>query len=98
MKAIITLLSVILYIHKSDSIFDQNFIPSHIPANTFDGDPGQPLFLTPHIESGHIDEARELSRVNGLPNAPNLTSYSGFLTVNKQYNSNMFFWYFPAMV
>lgn len=25
-----------------------------------------------------------------------LPSYSGYLTVNKQYNSNLFFWFFPA--
>ncbi|XP_006896197.1 PREDICTED: probable serine carboxypeptidase CPVL [Elephantulus edwardii] len=26
----------------------------------------------------------------------NLTSYSGYITVDKKYNSNLFFWFFPA--
>ncbi|XP_063054561.1 probable serine carboxypeptidase CPVL [Engraulis encrasicolus] len=59
------------------------------------GDPGKPLFLTPYLEQGNIDEARRLSLVGPLPGA-NVKSYSGYLTVNKKYNSNMFFWFFPA--
>lgn len=31
-----------------------------------------------------------------LPGA-NVKSYSGYLTVNKEYNSNLFFWFFPAL-
>lgn len=58
----------------------------------------EPLFLTPYIETHRIDEAKKLSAVRDLPNAPQLKSFSGFLTVNKQYNSNMFFWFFPALV
>lgn len=27
-----------------------------------------------------------------------MTSYSGYITVNKTYNSNIFFWFFPAKV
>lgn len=59
------------------------------------GDVGDPLFLTPLIEAGKLDEARNLSRCGPLPNAPPLESYSGYVTVNKTYNSNMFFWFFP---
>ncbi|CAG2122864.1 unnamed protein product, partial [Medioppia subpectinata] len=36
-------------------------------------------------------------QIVGLSSAPNITQYSGFLTVNKKYNSNIFFWYFPAL-
>ncbi|GFX54290.1 probable serine carboxypeptidase CPVL [Trichonephila clavipes] len=58
----------------------------------------QPLILTPYIENGQIEEARSLSKVGRLPRVPsNIPSYSGFITVNKTYNSNMFFWFFPAM-
>jgi vitellogenic carboxypeptidase-like protein len=57
-----------------------------------------PLILTPYIETQRIDEARSLSSVKNLPNAPEMTSYSGFFTVNKQFESNLFFWFFPAMV
>ncbi|XP_053700123.1 probable serine carboxypeptidase CPVL [Synchiropus splendidus] len=59
-------------------------------------DPGTPLFLTPYLEKGAIDEARKLSLVGELPGA-NVKSYSGYLTVNKKYNSNLFFWFFPAL-
>ncbi|KAL7976701.1 hypothetical protein Chor_008650 [Crotalus horridus] len=61
------------------------------------GDPGQPLFLTPYIESGKIEEGRQLSLVEHLP-GPHVKSYSGYLTVNKTHNSNLFFWFFPAQV
>lgn len=83
-------------------------------------DPGSPLFLTPYLERGAIDEgrtprqrkpqtacisvrlislllsARKLSLVGELPGA-NVKSYAGYLTVNKKYNSNLFFWFFPAL-
>uniref|UniRef100_A0A667ZJP9 Probable serine carboxypeptidase CPVL n=1 Tax=Myripristis murdjan TaxID=586833 RepID=A0A667ZJP9_9TELE len=58
-------------------------------------DPGSPLFLTPYLEKGAIDEARRLSLVGPLPGA-NVKSYAGYLTVNKKYNSNLYFWFFPA--
>lgn len=57
------------------------------------------LFLTPYIQQGKIQEGRILSQVKGLPGAAaGVESYSGFLTVNSKYNSNMFFWFFPALV
>ncbi|KAG8170783.1 hypothetical protein JTE90_006019 [Oedothorax gibbosus] len=60
---------------------------------------GKPLFLTPYIENGDVETGRILSRVGPLPNATSsVTSYSGFITINKEYNSNTFFWFFPAMV
>ncbi|KAG9476207.1 hypothetical protein GDO78_002996 [Eleutherodactylus coqui] len=67
-----------------------------VPPTT-KGDPGEPLFLTPYLDSGKIDEARELSLVGKLPGS-NVKSYSGYLTVNKTYDSNLFFWFFPAQL
>ena len=58
-------------------------------------DPGEPLFLTPYIESGQIDQARNLSLVDLKPDY-SYPSYSGYLTVNKTHESNLFFWFFPA--
>jgi vitellogenic carboxypeptidase-like protein len=58
-------------------------------------DPGEPLFLTPYLESGQIDQARNLSRVNLQPDY-SYPSYSGYLTVNKTHESNLFFWFFPS--
>lgn len=60
----------------------------------FNEDAGEQLILTPFIESGKIDEARNLSRV--LPLKGNVTSFSGFITVDKDCKSNLFFWLFPA--
>ena len=57
-----------------------------------------PLILTPYIESQRFNELRRLSYVQYLPNAPKLDSYSGYLTVNKEFDSNLFFWFFPALV
>lgn len=59
------------------------------------GDTGEPLFLTEYIESGQIELAKNLSLVNHA-DMTWLKSYAGYLTVNKAYNSNMFFWFFPA--
>uniref|UniRef100_A0A7M4DWF3 Carboxypeptidase vitellogenic like n=1 Tax=Crocodylus porosus TaxID=8502 RepID=A0A7M4DWF3_CROPO len=61
------------------------------------GDPGQPLFLTPYIESGRTEEGRQLSLVGPLPGA-SMKSYFSNLTVNKTLNSNLFFWFFPAQM
>nr|CAD7204550.1 unnamed protein product [Timema douglasi] len=60
------------------------------------GDPGEPLFLTPLIEAGNINEAKKASRVGVLEGAERIESYSGYITVNKSFNSNLFFWFFPA--
>ncbi|XP_063388594.1 venom serine carboxypeptidase-like [Cydia fagiglandana] len=59
-------------------------------------DPGEPLFLTPLLEKGDIKKARHLARVNLNDSLP-IESYTGFFTVNKAYDSNQFFWYFPSM-
>lgn len=60
-------------------------------------DAGDPLFLTQYIESGNITEGRRLARVP-FTESLNIKSYAGYFTVNKTYDSNQFFWYFPAMV
>jgi len=60
----------------------------------------QPLYLTPYIESGNIEEGRRLAEVtgklDGLGVGEQPESYSGFLTVDKNHDSNMFFWFIPA--
>ncbi|XP_013195146.2 venom serine carboxypeptidase-like [Amyelois transitella] len=60
------------------------------------GDPGEALFLSPYVESGNVTEGRRLARVP-LTDTLGIESFAGYLTVNKTYNSNQFFWYFPAM-
>lgn len=63
---------------------------------SFRGNPGEPLYLTPLIEAGKIKEAQGAARVGPLKGAENITSFSGYLTVNKKFNSNLFFWFFPV--
>ncbi|XP_020848922.1 putative serine carboxypeptidase CPVL isoform X1 [Phascolarctos cinereus] len=89
-----TILWVLLTLEPSEGLFRSLYgnvrvcSPSH-------GDPGQPLFLTPYIKSGKIQEGKQLSLVGPFPGT-NVKSYSGYLTVNETYNSNLFFWFFPA--
>lgn len=58
----------------------------------------KPLFISPYIEEGRFDEAVNDSLVTGLqePAADNIPSYSGFITLNNTWESNLFFWLFPA--
>jgi len=54
------------------------------------------VFLTSHIEAGEIELAQEKSRVH-LPELSDIESYAGYITINKTYNSNTFFWFFPSL-
>ncbi|KAK4329124.1 hypothetical protein Pmani_000504 [Petrolisthes manimaculis] len=73
----------------------QKMFPTHGNLNLPSGaDAGDPLFLTPLLEAGKIQEARALSHVQlGHRHSH---SFSGFFTVNKTFSSNLFFWFFPA--
>ncbi|KAL0849530.1 hypothetical protein ABMA28_013800 [Loxostege sticticalis] len=59
-------------------------------------DAGDPLLLTPLLEQGKLEEAREAARVDSDYLLPDMDSYAGYLTVNKEYNANLWFWYFPV--
>ena len=61
-------------------------------------DVGSPLLLTPYIEDNRIEEAREASKVSLKELNDIAPSYTGYFTVDKQFNSNIFFWYIPAKV
>lgn len=56
---------------------------------------GDPLVLTPYLKDFDDAEARRLSRVNESIFL-DVVSYAGYLTVNDDYDSNLFFWFFPA--
>lgn len=88
-------LSLLLVIHDASAIF--NVYPK-IKTVQLEGDPGEPLFLTPLIEAGKLKEARDSALVPPLKGAEGVVSYSGYFTVDKAFNSNMFFWFFPAEV
>ncbi|XP_030744976.1 venom serine carboxypeptidase-like [Sitophilus oryzae] len=60
-------------------------------------DANKPLILTDLIEQGKIEEARNLAEVRfKTSQAPKLLSYSGYFNVDKTYDSNIFFWFFPS--
>ena len=99
-------LLVVVGVHQS-AAFLRSWYPDTEPANYYlksnsilqgsaTGNDSKPLLVTPLIEAGKLEEARRLSEVKGLP-GPAIKSYSGFFTVNKTHNSNMFYWFFPAM-
>lgn len=67
-----------------------------LPLNVNHGE--SPLFLSQLIKSNQTLLAKESAKVVNLPNAPNITSYAGYLTVNETTNSNLFFWFFPCEV
>ncbi|XP_066259824.1 venom serine carboxypeptidase-like [Euwallacea similis] len=58
-------------------------------------DVGEPLILTPLIEANLTEKAKELSKVNSSV-FNNIESYSGYFTVDKPNNGNLFFWFFPS--
>lgn len=53
-------------------------------------------YLTPFIESGNLAGGKAKATVSAPELPGGMKSYSGYLTVNKTCNSNMFFWFFPA--
>lgn len=59
----------------------------------FDCYESKPLFLTPLIEKGEIKAAQKQAEVK--PFLPHVRSFSGYLTVDEEHNSNIFFWFFP---
>ncbi|XP_045472980.1 venom serine carboxypeptidase-like [Harmonia axyridis] len=58
-------------------------------------DNGDPLILTPYIEAGRIQEARNAAKVTHDA-FQNITHYTGFFTVNKTHNTNLFTWFCPS--
>nr|CAH7712729.1 unnamed protein product [Callosobruchus chinensis] len=91
----LTCFTLILIVFESVNCAFPNFY-GKIPTVPVREDPGPPLFLTPLIEQGKIKEAQAAANVtfNGFKK---VHSYSGYFTVDKRYNSNLFFWFFPAM-
>ncbi|OWF49860.1 probable serine carboxypeptidase CPVL [Mizuhopecten yessoensis] len=88
---VILLVSVVSQSHQSAL---RGMFPKKYPPMKRNGvDPGEPLFLTPYLESPNT--AQKLSLVGPLEGTT-LKSHSGFITVNKTTKSNTFFWFFPA--
>ncbi|XP_023293517.2 venom serine carboxypeptidase [Lucilia cuprina] len=61
------------------------------------GDPGEPLFLTPLINDPKVKREDIQAKAKVVGNQYHgVESYAGYLTVDPKFNSNLFFWYFPA--
>lgn len=59
---------------------------------------GERLLLTPYLNRGKIEEARKVAKVGPGLFSEEIPSYSGYFTIDKRFNSNLFFWFFPAQV
>nr|XP_018906950.1 PREDICTED: venom serine carboxypeptidase-like [Bemisia tabaci] len=58
---------------------------------------GSPLFLSPIIKKGDFAEAQRLATVQPIPPLlPGIESFSGYITVNENLGSNLFFWMFKS--
>ncbi|XP_005089061.1 probable serine carboxypeptidase CPVL [Aplysia californica] len=70
-----------------------------LTSSTFAAEADQasgPLLLTPLLEKGDAEQARQLSQVQGNIIAKPTLSYSAFITVDKEADYHMHFWYFPS--
>ncbi|XP_060524572.1 venom serine carboxypeptidase-like [Cylas formicarius] len=54
-----------------------------------------PLIITDYLNNNQIKEARAAALVS-YSQFRNVTSYSGYFTVDQRFNSNLFFWFFPS--
>ncbi|XP_073755111.1 probable serine carboxypeptidase CPVL isoform X5 [Callorhinus ursinus] len=88
------LVAVFMFSPGGDGLFPSLYKKARVSVPR-KGDVGEPLFLTPYIEAGRLEEGKGRSMVPPFPGS-NVKSYAGYLTVNKTYNSNLFFWFFPA--
>ncbi|XP_059113846.1 probable serine carboxypeptidase CPVL isoform X1 [Peromyscus eremicus] len=93
-KVIVSL--VLFMVSPGDGLF-RSIYRSTIVSPPFKGNAGWPLFLSPYIQAGKIKLAQRKSEVSPYPGM-NLKSYAGYITVNRTYNSNLFFWFFPARI
>lgn len=94
MLKVLSLVVFLLVLHKYTECAFPNVYGS-IKEEKVIGDPGVPLILTPLIEQNKIKEAQNAALIsyNGFKG---IKSYAGYFTVNKDFNSNMFFWFFPS--
>nr|XP_023012514.1 venom serine carboxypeptidase-like [Leptinotarsa decemlineata] len=92
-RVVSTILLVLINFHYGNLSFPKKY--GKISTKAVTGDFGEPLLLTPLIEQNRIKEAQAAARVS-LEEFNQVKSYAAFLTVDKIYNSNMFFWFFPA--
>nr|CAI5831221.1 unnamed protein product [Callosobruchus analis] len=93
----IGVLAIPVYFSIACYSFTSHINPFKLQEVEYHGtDVGEKLILTPLLEEGKVKEARAAARVTLDGAAKNVSSYAGYLTVNKHYNSNLYFWFFPS--
>lgn len=83
--------------HSSQDVDNNIDVEENEPcAESAKEDNGTALLLTPYLEQGLFEEARNACRVDHKLFF-GIESYSGFLTVNSTSRSHLYFWYFPVL-
>ncbi|XP_022201600.2 venom serine carboxypeptidase [Nilaparvata lugens] len=90
----ISIVVLVILVFQIFSVSGYVYKTPHLKRTKFRRDGS--LFLTPLIENRNIPLARQLSKVASFVPDVNVDSYAGYLTVNKTYNSNLFFWFFKS--
>ncbi|XP_076253486.1 venom serine carboxypeptidase-like [Rhynchophorus ferrugineus] len=93
MKLLVTIVALIVTLKGSHSRFP--FLKQKPRNYVCTGDNGEPLILTPYLESNRFQEARNAAEVH-LDAFQDVVSYSGYFNVDKENNASLFFWYFPS--
>ncbi|XP_028614239.1 probable serine carboxypeptidase CPVL isoform X2 [Grammomys surdaster] len=92
----VTVSLILFTVSPGDGLF-HSIYRSILVSQSFNGNAGKPLFLSPYIKTGKIKEGQRKSMVSPFPGMYD-KSYAGYITVNQTYNSNLFFWFFPARI
>ncbi|KAF5273909.1 hypothetical protein FQA39_LY01024 [Lamprigera yunnana] len=79
--------AMVIYTVRIVDFYESGSVENHLISG--------PLYLTDLIESGRIEEARQRSKIE-FDEFKSIKSFSGYFTVDKSYNSNLFFWFFPS--
>ncbi|KAH9519249.1 hypothetical protein Btru_075045 [Bulinus truncatus] len=74
-------------------------VASFCPGRSLSQTPpkNEPLLLTPYLDRGDIDLARNHSIVCFRQPSIVPFSYAGYLTVDRDYLNHLFFWFFPSL-
>ncbi|XP_037554451.1 venom serine carboxypeptidase-like [Dermacentor silvarum] len=99
---LLVLAAILQYIHRSEANGEESTNSDQEPSSGSTGQPSVqpedtlPLFLTPYIERCDYDTAKTKSKVEFFQYMANVSAYSGLITVNKTYNSSLFFLFLVA--
>lgn len=96
---LLTVATFLQYLHGSDgNEVNPTEVSQEIPTGGSEERPLKtpPLFLTPYIDACDYETAKNLSKVEIFQKIAKVSAYSGLITVNRAYNSNLFFLFLAA--